>query len=210
MPRECPTTSPVAKHGKHGVKFPASKPSECRLDEQSYRSSWSAGEAVLLRMAFGRIGSLWCLPIASMPYGTAGCTDYTADLPIPRPAGASSCATGCVGLPSFGTTYAVLFDLAGNPVGGPTNRTLRVSAAGDAANFTFNITGHSTSDMGWEPNPGPLRPPTRLPHCNLPALSKTAVAGVQRCITCVSMHSIPGPMSRPILRPLLNPAPCCC
>jgi choice-of-anchor C domain-containing protein len=50
----------------------------------------------------------------------------------------------------IGTTYEVLFDLAGNPVGGPALKTLRVTAAEGSAIFTFNTTGHSTSNMGWE------------------------------------------------------------
>ena len=49
-----------------------------------------------------------------------------------------------------GTKYRVTFDLAGNfsepnlPI-----RTLRVSAAGSSANFDFDITGKSSTNMGW-------------------------------------------------------------
>jgi choice-of-anchor C domain-containing protein len=48
-----------------------------------------------------------------------------------------------------GTTYQVLFDLAGNPDGGPTVKTLEVSAAGSVQDYTFDTTGHTRSSMGW-------------------------------------------------------------
>ncbi|MGK7939865.1 MAG: choice-of-anchor C family protein [Crocosphaera sp.] len=48
-----------------------------------------------------------------------------------------------------GETYQVTFDLAGNP-GGGAQKSVTVSAAGDSATFTFDITGKSTSNMGWE------------------------------------------------------------
>jgi choice-of-anchor C domain-containing protein len=53
---------------------------------------------------------------------------------------------------AIGTTYAVLFDMAGNPAL-PIIKTLRVSAAGDTEDFTFNIfnsPGINTSNMAWE------------------------------------------------------------
>jgi|OpeIllAssembly_1097287.scaffolds.fasta_scaffold18585_3 choice-of-anchor C domain-containing protein len=48
-----------------------------------------------------------------------------------------------------GGFYEVLFDLAGNPGGGPTIKTLRVSAAGGFTDYTFDVTGKSFSNMGW-------------------------------------------------------------
>jgi choice-of-anchor C domain-containing protein len=54
---------------------------------------------------------------------------------------------------SFNTTpgylYSVKFDMAGNANWLPTIKTLQVSAANQAANFTFDTTGHSNSNMGW-------------------------------------------------------------
>jgi choice-of-anchor C domain-containing protein len=47
------------------------------------------------------------------------------------------------------TTYKVLFDLAGNPDGGPTVKHLNVSAAASSQNYMFNTTGHSRVSMGW-------------------------------------------------------------
>jgi hypothetical protein len=43
----------------------------------------------------------------------------------------------------------VTFDLAGNPNGNPTIKEMRVSAGGSSADFSFDITGKSNSNMGW-------------------------------------------------------------
>jgi len=48
-----------------------------------------------------------------------------------------------------GQTYVVLFDLAGNPGAAPVIKPLTVTVAGVTANFTFDTTGRSGSDMGW-------------------------------------------------------------
>ena len=48
-----------------------------------------------------------------------------------------------------GTQYIVTFDLAGNPVSGPALKSVIVSAALDSAEYTFDITGRTTTDMGW-------------------------------------------------------------
>jgi choice-of-anchor C domain-containing protein len=48
-----------------------------------------------------------------------------------------------------GAQYAVSFDMAGNWGAPPTIKTMRVSADGQSADFTFDITGRSAHDMGW-------------------------------------------------------------
>lgn len=48
-----------------------------------------------------------------------------------------------------GVIYEVLFDLAGNPDGGPAVKEMAVLAAGDSATYTFDQTGYSRSNMGW-------------------------------------------------------------
>ena len=64
--------------------------------------------------------------------------------------------TECLGgiKQSFATTsgqkYDVSFDLSGNPYGAPKIKTLKISAAGQSQNFTFNVTGHSPRSMGWK------------------------------------------------------------
>ncbi|NCR42227.1 MAG: choice-of-anchor C family protein [Microcystis aeruginosa W13-11] len=50
---------------------------------------------------------------------------------------------------TIGATYRVTFDLAGNPNGNPTIKEMRVSAGGNSADFSFDITGKSNSNMGW-------------------------------------------------------------
>src|SRR5579863_5294349 len=49
-----------------------------------------------------------------------------------------------------GQTYEILFDLAGNPYDGSPVRTLEVSAAAAVQDYTFNITGHTPTSMGWQ------------------------------------------------------------
>ncbi|MBC5806723.1 MAG: choice-of-anchor C family protein [Candidatus Eremiobacter antarcticus] len=50
-----------------------------------------------------------------------------------------------------GRRYLVRFDLAGNPEGPPAVKQLRVSAGAQSSLFTFDISGHSTASMGWQP-----------------------------------------------------------
>ena len=50
---------------------------------------------------------------------------------------------------TIGETYRVTFDLAGNPVGGSAIKEMRVSAGGSSADFSFDITGKSPSNVGW-------------------------------------------------------------
>jgi choice-of-anchor C domain-containing protein len=53
---------------------------------------------------------------------------------------------------TIGDPYLVTFDMAGNPDGGPTIKTMQVSAIGastQSQNFSFDITGHTKTNMGW-------------------------------------------------------------
>ena len=49
-----------------------------------------------------------------------------------------------------GATYAVTFQLAGNPDALPTVKDLEVRAAGESTSFAFDTRGRSTLSMGWE------------------------------------------------------------
>ncbi|MBD1833028.1 choice-of-anchor C family protein [Cyanobacteria bacterium FACHB-472] len=49
-----------------------------------------------------------------------------------------------------GESYVVTFSLAGNPLGAPPIKLLGVTAAGQSANFAFNISGRTPTNMGWE------------------------------------------------------------
>lgn len=49
-----------------------------------------------------------------------------------------------------GVTYRVSFDLAGNPGAPPAIKPLTVTVDGVTMNYTFDITGHTQTSMGWE------------------------------------------------------------
>lgn len=49
-----------------------------------------------------------------------------------------------------GSTYRLSFAMAGNPEGGPTMKSMLVSAGATNQTFTFDITGHSKPAMGWQ------------------------------------------------------------
>jgi len=48
-----------------------------------------------------------------------------------------------------GQNYDVSFDLSGNPYGQPPVKALKVSAAGQSQIFSFDLTGHNVTNMGW-------------------------------------------------------------
>lgn len=48
------------------------------------------------------------------------------------------------------SVYQVRFYMAGNTDGQPAIKVVRVSAAASSKDFTFDATGHSRQDMGWE------------------------------------------------------------
>ena len=48
-----------------------------------------------------------------------------------------------------GETYEIAFDLAGSPTQEDPIKTLRVSAAGQSMDYTFDVTGYSFTNMGW-------------------------------------------------------------
>src|SRR5258708_18344011 len=50
-----------------------------------------------------------------------------------------------------GHTYTVTFDMAGNPDGSPAIKTLNVDAGGLPSLYSFDVTGHDKTNMGWEP-----------------------------------------------------------
>lgn len=49
-----------------------------------------------------------------------------------------------------GRSYIVSFDMAGPPSGGPNLREILVEAAEESSVFSFEVFGHTHSDMGWE------------------------------------------------------------
>jgi hypothetical protein len=50
-----------------------------------------------------------------------------------------------------GQKYQVTFDLAGNPAGGPSEKTITTSAGATVKLSSFDTTGKSLTNMGWTP-----------------------------------------------------------
>ncbi len=50
----------------------------------------------------------------------------------------------------IGERYQVKFDLAGNPVGGPPVKKMKVSAGSQSSLFEFDVTGKTIQEMGWQ------------------------------------------------------------
>ncbi len=90
------------------------------------------------------IGSLWVAANGGRSLDLEGSAG-TCDLVTPN------CPGGIA--QSFATTpgqeYMVTFDLAGNLFNLPITKTVKVSAAGQSQDFTFNTTGHTAASMGW-------------------------------------------------------------
>lgn len=49
-----------------------------------------------------------------------------------------------------GTEYLLEFDMAGNPAGGPTIKSMDVAVGSQITSFSFDITGKTLSNMGWQ------------------------------------------------------------
>ncbi|MBD0363850.1 MAG: DUF642 domain-containing protein, partial [Coleofasciculus sp. C3-bin4] len=49
-------------------------------------------------------------------------------------------------------SYVVTFDMAGDPVGAPQIKQMGVTAAGQSKTFSFNVSGRSRNNMGWQTN----------------------------------------------------------
>lgn len=52
----------------------------------------------------------------------------------------------------IGAKYDVSFDMAGNPDGGPTTKTLQALVGAQSQNFEFNTAGQDQANMGWMNN----------------------------------------------------------
>ncbi len=81
-------------------------------------------------------------------YWVASDGDRSLDLNGEQPGGVQQNINTVVG-----TKYLVSFDMAGNPDGGPADKTMEVSAIGLATQFdifSFNTTGKTLTSMGWE------------------------------------------------------------
>jgi choice-of-anchor C domain-containing protein len=101
----------------------------------------------------------WTVTLNHIDYVNANLwspSDGKFSLDLEGSACATNSTTACLGgvQQTFATAkdqkYDVTFDLAGNPYAGPKIKTLKVSAAGQSQNFTFDITGHGARTMGWK------------------------------------------------------------
>ena len=62
--------------------------------------------------------------------------------------GAGSLSQNLSGL-TIGQQYTVSFDMAGNPDGGPTIKSLQVTGRASSTVYGFNSAGQTKTDMGW-------------------------------------------------------------
>jgi choice-of-anchor C domain-containing protein len=72
--------------------------------------------------------------------------NYSLDLDGNSPSSISQEITGL----TSGQSYSILFDMAGNPGGGDAIKHLTVAAGNDVGRYTFDITGKSVTNMGWQ------------------------------------------------------------
>jgi choice-of-anchor C domain-containing protein len=89
------------------------------------------------------IGSLWAASDGKHSIDLDGSAPSAETPPYDRGGVAQTFAT------TPGKTYRVTFDMAGNPFHGPIRKPMRVSAANQHMDFTFDITGKNTRNMGW-------------------------------------------------------------
>jgi choice-of-anchor C domain-containing protein len=71
--------------------------------------------------------------------------NYSVDLSFTGPGTISTSFSTIAGM-----DYILIFDLAGNPDGGPAVKTVEVDVASVIQTFTFDTTGLTRSNMGWQ------------------------------------------------------------
>ena len=95
---------------------------------------------------------------------------------------------------TFGNTYLVTFDMAGNPEGGPPTKTLVVSAIGSttqtSGTFSFDTTGMSKTSMGWTSKQWTFV--ADAANTTLQFMSTTSGSGYGPVLDDVSVVPIPG------------------
>jgi choice-of-anchor C domain-containing protein len=92
-----------------------------------------------------------------------------------------------------GTRYRVTFDMAGNPNRPPAVKPMRVSAAGEQAEFTFDITGRSGSDMGWVSKSWEFTANDGSTTLEFRSLTVSPLTGYGAAIDRVSVVALDGP-----------------
>ena len=92
-----------------------------------------------------------------------------------------------------GTQYRVTFDLAGNPNQLPRVKPMRVSAAGESAEFTFDATGKTGLRMGWTPRHWTFTANAASTTLEFRSLTVSPQTGFGAAIDNVAVVPEPGP-----------------
>ena len=94
-----------------------------------------------------------------------------------------------------GTRYRVTFDLAGNPNQLPRVKRMRVSAAGQEAEFTFDTTGKTGARMGWTPEHWTFTANAASTTLGFRSLTVSPQTGYGAAIDNVAVVPEPAPLS---------------
>lgn len=89
-----------------------------------------------------------------------------------------------------GTRYQVSFDLSGNPVPKPVTKRLRISAAGQSQEYTFDVTGRNFRDMGWTPQTWAFTANDESTTLEFTSLSESPLTGYGPAIDNVSVRPL--------------------
>jgi choice-of-anchor C domain-containing protein len=131
--------------------------------------------------------------------------DYVGGLWVASDGSRSIDLDGSVGSPftnggvaqTFATTpgmqYVVHFDLAGNPNNLPTLKPMRVSAGGQSQDFSFDISGHSVSDMGWLAQTWTFNAVAATTTLEFRSLTQAPKVGWGAVVDNVSVTAVPEP-----------------
>ena len=92
-----------------------------------------------------------------------------------------------------GTRYRVTFDMAGNPNQLPKVKPMRISAAGQSAQFAFDATGKTGTNMGWTHKQWTFTANAASTTLEFYSLTKSPQTGFSAAIDNVAVFSEPGP-----------------
>ncbi|HVP31269.1 MAG TPA: choice-of-anchor C family protein [Myxococcota bacterium] len=92
-----------------------------------------------------------------------------------------------------GQTYLVSFDLAGNPLGAPAIKPMRVSADGQSADFQFDVTGRSQAHMGYASKTWSFVADDASATLSFLSLNPANIAGWGAVIDNVAVTAVPEP-----------------
>jgi len=127
-------------------------------------------------------------------YWTSAEGVQSVDLNATSPGGVSQNVGGLI----VGQRYQLSFWLAGNPAGGPTIKSLQTSLGGNVLGTNnFDITGKSTSDMGWTEYTYNFTAANESTNLSFDSLTTDACTGASSLSACgpaldnVSIRAVP-------------------